>query len=53
MQRFRRMSRLQKFVSAHASIHNHFNQKRHLTPRQMFKLKRDAALAEWRELGTA
>jgi putative transposase len=53
MQRFRRMGCLQKFSAAHASIHNHFNQERHLTPRQMFKLKRDAALAEWRELGTA
>ncbi len=32
MQRFRRMSCLQKFASAHASIHNHFNQKRPPNP---------------------
>ena len=30
MQRFRRMRRLQKFASVHASIHNHFNQERSL-----------------------
>jgi putative transposase len=53
MQRFRRMGCLQKFASAHASIHNHFSQERHLTPRNAFKLKRDAALAEWPQLGIA
>jgi putative transposase len=53
MQRFRRMSCLQKFAAAHASIHNHFNQERHLISRGDFKRNRDAALAEWRELGTA
>jgi hypothetical protein len=41
---------LQKFASAHASIHNHFNQERHLNRREIFKQNRSAALAEWRQL---
>jgi len=53
MQRFRRMSCLQKFASAHASIHNHFNQERHLISRADFKRNRTAALAEWRQLSSA
>jgi putative transposase len=50
MQRFRRMRSLQKFVSVHSSVHNHFNQERHLYSRQNYKLNRAAALAEWRGL---
>lgn len=50
MSRFRRMSQLQKFVSTHASLHNHFNLDRHINRRQTFKTKRDAALLEWRQL---
>jgi putative transposase len=38
MLRFRRMRTLQKFASVHASVHNHFNQERSLTPRAIFKL---------------
>ena len=53
MLRFRRMRSLQKFVSVHASVHNHFNQERHLYSRDKFKLNRTAALAEWRGLGAA
>jgi putative transposase len=53
MQRFRRMRSLQKFVSVHASVHNHFNQERHFYSRQNFKLNRTTALAEWRQLGAA
>jgi len=53
MLRFRRTRTLQKFVSAHASVHNHFNQERHLYSRINFKLNRTAALAEWRQIGTA
>jgi putative transposase len=53
MLRFRRMRTLQKFVSVHASVHNHFNQERHLYSRENFKLNRAAALAEWRQLGMA
>ncbi len=50
MLRFRRMKSLQKFVSVHASLHNHFNSERHLVDRQTFKLRRSAALAEWQSL---
>ena len=50
MLRFRRMRSLQKFVTVHASVHNHFNQERHLYSRSNFKLNRTAALAEWRRL---
>ena len=53
MIRFRRMRTLQKFVSAHSSVHNHFNRERHLYSRENFKLNRAAALAEWRQLGMA
>jgi putative transposase len=41
---------LQKFASVHASIYNHFNQDRRLNRRDIFKQKRSAALAEWRQL---
>ena len=50
MQRFRQMKSLQKFASVHASIHNHFNQERHLVDRQTFKDCRSAAWAEWQSL---
>ncbi len=45
MLRFRRVRSLQKFVSVHASICNHFNQERHLYSRHNFKANRSAALA--------
>ncbi len=47
MLRFRQMKSLQKFASLHGSIHNHFNQERHLVDRQTYKTRRSAALAEW------
>ena len=50
MAKFRDMKILQKFAAAHASIHNHFNQDRHLNRRDIFKQNRSSALAEWREL---
>ena len=53
MLQFRRMRSLQKFVSVHASVYNHFNQERHLYSRDNFKANRTAALAEWRQLGAA
>lgn len=53
MLRFRQMRSLQKFVTVHASVHNHFNQERSLYSRQNFKANRAAALAEWRQLGAA
>ena len=53
MLRFRRMRSLQKFVAVHSSVHNHFNQERHLYSRPNFKLNRTAALSEWRQLCSA
>ena len=50
MARFRDIRTLQKFASAHASVHNHFNLERHLIRRSDFKQNRSAALAEWRQL---
>ena len=53
MLQFRRLSSLQKFVSIHASIYNHFNHERHLTSRETFKVQRNVALAEWQQLSAA
>ena len=50
MAKFRDVKTLQKFVSVQASIHNHFNQDRHLNRRDIFKQNRSTALAEWRQL---
>jgi putative transposase len=50
MSKFRDVKTLQKFASIHASIHNHFNLERHLTPRETFKQNRAAAMAEWLQL---
>ncbi|EFL87505.1 integrase catalytic subunit [Ahrensia sp. R2A130] len=53
MQRFRSIETLQKFSSVHASVHNHFNQQRHLTSHHHFKANRDVALGEWQQLSAA
>jgi putative transposase len=53
MLKFRRIRSLQKFVSIHSSVYNHFNQERHIIDRDNFKLQRTAALAEWRQLCAA
>ena len=50
MARFRDIKTLQRFAAAHASLHNHFNEQRHLCSRENFKLNRCAALDEWRQL---
>ena len=50
MAKFRSAKSLQKFASIHASLHNHFNQERHIRSRHNFKLNRSAALAEWRRI---
>jgi putative transposase len=50
MARLNDIKTLQNFASAHASIHNHFNQDRHLNRRDIFKKNRLAALAEWCQL---
>ena len=53
MLRFRQMRSLQKLVAIHGSVHNHFNQERSLSSRNVFKSNRTAALTEWRQLGAA
>ncbi len=53
MRCFRHMRSLQKLAAVHSSVYNHFNQERSLTSRDHFKEARIAALAEWREYGTA
>jgi len=42
------MKTLQKFAAVHGSIHNHFNQERHLISRDLYRERRSAALAKWR-----
>jgi putative transposase len=39
MAKFRSAKTLQKFVSIYASVHNHFNQERHLRSRQKFQIQ--------------
>jgi putative transposase len=46
--RFRRMKTLQKFSAVHASVHNLFNQERHLVSSEQCRERRSAAQAEWR-----
>jgi len=53
MLRFRNMRSLQKFVSIHSSVFNHFNKERHLNSRDTYKVQREAALVEWRQLCAA
>nr|WP_321440662.1 DDE-type integrase/transposase/recombinase [uncultured Hyphomonas sp.] len=43
MSRFGRMRSLQKFVSIHSSVYNHFNHQRNIESRARFKSLRDAA----------
>ncbi len=41
------------FAAVQTSVCNHFNQERSFYSRANFKLNRDAALAEWRDLFAA
>mgnify|MGYP003879996105 FL=1 len=50
MERFRQMKTLQKFAAVHGTLHNHFNQERHLICRDLYRERRSAALAEWRSV---
>ena len=50
MAKFRSAKSLQKFVSIHASVHNHFNLERHLIARKIFKFNRISALVEGRQI---
>jgi putative transposase len=53
MLKFRRMRSLQRFVSIHTSVFNHFNKERHLISRDRYKVQRQAALIEWQQLCAA
>ncbi len=46
MTKFRSAKSLLKFVTVYASVHDHFNQERHLYSSKHFKFNRSAALAE-------
>ena len=50
MERFRRMKTLQTFAAVHGTVHNHFSQEPHLISRDLYRERRSAALAEWREV---
>ena len=50
MLRFRRIGTLQKFAAVHGSVHNHFDQQRHLISRQTDKTNGSVTMAEWRAL---
>ena len=50
MSKLRDVKTLQKFASMQASIDNHFNPERHLSPHETFKQNRAAAMAEWLQL---
>ncbi len=47
------MGSLQKFSTIHTSVYNHFNQERHLYSRNNFKINRNTALNEWRQICAA
>jgi len=47
MQLFKTAATLQRFVSYHSQIYNHFNHERYLQTRQTYKQKRSGALIEW------
>ena len=44
------MKTLQKFSAVHVTVHYHLNQERHLISRDLYRERRSAALAEWREV---
>jgi putative transposase len=48
MQRFQSMGALQKFVSVHSQIHNHFNNERHVLDRKNYKMIRARSIQEWK-----
>lgn len=50
MSRFRRMRGLQKFASVVLLVHSHFKHQRNIEKRAGFKLLRDVAFREGREL---
>jgi len=53
MLKFKLRQTLQKFSAIHSSVYNHFNKDRHLNSRDTFKVQREAALVEWKQLCAA
>ena len=51
MQRFKSPGSAQRFLSAHAAVHNTFNVERHLISRRTLKPFRAAAMEQWRQAG--
>ena len=51
MERFESPGSAQRFLSAHAAVHNTFNVERHLISRRTLKLFRAAAMEQWRQAG--
>ena len=47
MKKFKSVSQAQRFVSAHAAVHNLFNLGRHLIRAQHYRDLRDSAFGEW------
>ena len=52
MQRFKSAASAQRFLSAHAAVHNHFNTQRHLISRRTLRIYRAPAMASW-QMATA
>ena len=50
---FRRRQSPQEFAAVHCSVHDPFNRERRLSSKDNLKLAPSAALAGWRQLGTA
>jgi transposase-like protein len=48
MQRFKSAASAQRFLSAHAAVHNTFNLQRHLVSRSTLRIFRSEAAAQWR-----
>jgi len=53
MQRFKSPGSAQRFLSAHAAVHNTFNLERHLISRRTLRLFRAAAAEQWRNASAA
>ena len=48
MQKFKSAGSAQRFLSAHAAVHNVFNTQGHLVSRRTLKAFRAEAIASWR-----
>jgi putative transposase len=53
MGRFKSPGSMQRFLSVHDAIYNHFNLQRHLITRQTLRQTRASAYAAWNEIVTA